>query len=137
MVSVPTIQAPVVLLYVPWLGTAPANTKPAGSRSLIRMPLAVFGPRLVTAMANRMASPSSISVLSACLLTDRSADWTWKTAEAELSVRLVSGRFIRVMLAVLVTQLPPEPMFTDPVIASEAAPPGAKAPTSQMPVAAL
>src|SRR5262245_63604008 len=42
--SEPTFQAPVALAYVPWLGAAETNVKPAGSRSLRRTPVAPLGP---------------------------------------------------------------------------------------------
>ena len=54
-----------------------------------------------------------------------------------MSVSLVSGRFIRVMVAQLVTTLPPDPARTVPVTASDAIAPDGSRPTSQMPVASL
>src|SRR5262245_58259533 len=33
VVTVPTVQTPVLLLYVPWLGAADTNVSPIGSRS--------------------------------------------------------------------------------------------------------
>ena len=50
VVTVPTVQSPVALLYVPWLGTADTNDTPAGRRSLTCTPVAVFGPLSVRVM---------------------------------------------------------------------------------------
>jgi hypothetical protein len=47
VVTVPTLQAPVALLYVPWLGVADTKVSPAGSRSCTVTPVAGSGPWLV------------------------------------------------------------------------------------------
>src|SRR5262245_54020042 len=44
--TVPAVQTPVVLLYVPWLGLAETKVSPAGSRSVTCTPVAVDGPLL-------------------------------------------------------------------------------------------
>ena len=42
--TVPTLQSPVAGLYVPWLGEAETNDRPAGSRSVTWAFVAAFGP---------------------------------------------------------------------------------------------
>ena len=99
--------------------------------------MASRGPLLASAIVNSTGTPSSAVAGSTVLSTARSVCWTVKVAAAALSVKLVSGRFIRVMAALLVMVSPPYPLLTVPVIVSVPAAPTANSPMSQMPVASL
>ena len=133
----PRCHTPVELLYTPWLGSALTKVKPDGRGSLMRMLSAASGPRFVTLMVNRMGLPSSWASRSVAFSTARSAICTRNTAAAVLSAELTSGRSIWVMLAVFVTQLPPEPAATVPVRVSVAVAPGASAPMFHTPLVEL
>ncbi len=50
IVTVPTTQVPLAGSYVPWLGAAETNDRPAGSRSAVRTFVAVSGPLFVSVM---------------------------------------------------------------------------------------
>ena len=69
--------------------------------------MASRGPLLASAIVNSTGTPSSEVAGSTVLSTARSVCWIVKVAEAALSVKLVSGRFIRVMAALLVMVSPP------------------------------
>ena len=47
VVSDPTVQTPVPLLYVPWPAVAETKVRPAGNRSVTWTPVALLGPLLV------------------------------------------------------------------------------------------
>ena len=71
----PTVQTPVELSYVPWLGVSETNVSPAGSRSVSTTLVAASGPALLSLTRKVIVSPTlgvgSLTVLA----TDRSACW--------------------------------------------------------------
>src|SRR5262245_50387807 len=119
LASVPTVQTPVALLYVPRLGVARMNVSPAGRRSLTVTFVAVFGPWFVRVSVNVTVSPTFGRGRSTALTRCRSARWrattAWavllavfgsNTSEAETDATLVAAagpatvaRRIRVVLA--------------------------------------
>src|SRR5206468_2801859 len=74
-VTVPTSQAPVALLYVPWLGAAETKARPAGSRSATDTLVAASGPLLVRVMVKVTVSPRLGVGLLTTLARARSARW--------------------------------------------------------------
>src|SRR5262245_15472345 len=73
--TVPTVHTPVPLSYVPWLGVADTNVKPAGSRSLSSTLVAAFGPSSRTVPVNVIVSPTfGCASLTVCVIV-RSARW--------------------------------------------------------------
>src|SRR4029077_20057471 len=73
VVTVPTVQIPVPLLYVPWLGVADTKVKPAGKRSVTCTLVAELGPRSLNCTVNVMVSPTLGVALLTVLVTARSA----------------------------------------------------------------
>src|SRR5438270_801672 len=71
--TLPTVQIPVPLAYVPWLGLAETKLSPAGSASLTCTLLAAFGPLLLKVTVKVIVSPTLGVALLTLLLSARSA----------------------------------------------------------------
>src|SRR5438105_12920735 len=69
----PMFQTPVPLLYVPALGVADTNVKPAGSWSVICTPVPFDGPALVTVIVKSTFEPTAALPLLAIFATAMSA----------------------------------------------------------------
>ena len=69
--NVPTVQTPVLWLYVLWL--LETNNNPAGNGSLTVTPMALLGPALAIVKLNFTVSPSAGLALSTVLTKLRSA----------------------------------------------------------------
>src|SRR5262249_8021616 len=72
-VTVPTVQIPGALAYVPWLGVAVTNTRPAGKRSVNATSVVGSGPALVSVTVKAIMSPSLRVGLLTVLVTCKSA----------------------------------------------------------------
>src|SRR4051812_26015118 len=72
-VTVPTLQTPVVGVYVPWLGLVDRSVRPAGSRSCRVTLVAALGPLFDTATRNVIVSPTLGVASLTVLATTRSA----------------------------------------------------------------
>src|SRR5262245_16343603 len=73
VVTVPTVQTPLVLSYEPWLGVADTKVSPAGSRSWIVTLLAESGPAFVSVTVKVIVLPTLGVGLLTILLMTRSA----------------------------------------------------------------
>src|SRR6516165_6213221 len=71
--TVPTVQRPDVPLYVPWLGEADTNVRPAGNRSWTDTFVAGSGPRSASPTVNVIVSPTLGVGSLTDLVSDRSA----------------------------------------------------------------
>src|SRR5207253_1282526 len=80
----PMFQTPVPLLYVPALGVADTNVKPAGSWSVICTPVALDGPAFVAEMVKSTLEPTAALPLLAIFARPMSAwDVIVVTSDAE------------------------------------------------------
>ena len=131
--TVPTVQTPVPVLNVPWLGTAERSCRPAtGKESVISTLLAESGPRFETVTVNVIVSPTfgvgSLTVLA----TARSASRVEMVDSPRSFVWSGSNWSVVATAATFVNEPGPGTATT---IASVFSPPAGIAPTCQTPVA--
>ena len=89
-------------MYVPWLGVAETNVRPAGSRSVTWTLVASFGPLLVRVTVKVIVSPTLGVGLLTVLVRARSACCGVTTALAVLLAVLGSNWSAWLIVAVLV-----------------------------------
>src|SRR5437764_1334736 len=132
VVTVPTLHAPVPAMYVPWLGVAETNVRPAGNRSWTTTFVAESGPLLVRVTVKVTVSPTLGVALLTVLLTATSARCGVSVALALLLPAIGSNWSLWLTVAVFVW---PVELTTRAVMVSVWAADGSMTPTSHTPVA--